>query len=67
VTRAQKGGPHGGGSSLTAFGRQLIRVYRAFDAETQRRGARAFRGVGVKVRATRSVRGAAAGLRLSKR
>jgi molybdate transport system regulatory protein len=70
VTRAQKGGSHGGGSSLTAFGRQLIRVYRAFDAETQRRGARAFRGVGTKVRPTRSVRGAAravAGLRLSKR
>ena len=70
VTRAQKGGPHGGGSSLTAFGRRLIRVYRAFDAETQRRGARAFRGVDAKVRATRSVRGAAtaaAGMRLSKR
>jgi molybdate transport system regulatory protein len=70
VTRAQKGGPHGGGSSLTAFGRQLIRVYRAFDAETQRRGARAFRQVNARVHPTRRVRGAAraaAGLRLSKR
>jgi molybdate transport system regulatory protein len=70
VTRAQKGGQHGGGSSLTAFGRQLIRIYRAFDAETQRRGARAFRAVGAKARPTRSVRPAAqgaSGLRLSKR
>jgi molybdate transport system regulatory protein len=70
VTRAQKGGPHGGGSSLTAFGRQLIRVYRAFDAETQRRGARAFRTVAAKVRTARAARSAAngaSGLRLSRR
>jgi molybdate transport system regulatory protein len=70
VTRAQKGGEHGGGSSLTPFGRQLIRVYRAFDAETQRRGARAFRGLGTKVR-TRGRSGSAAegapGRRLSER
>jgi molybdate transport system regulatory protein len=61
VTHAQKGGQHGGGSSLTAFGRHLIRVYRRFDAETQRRGARAFRAVGAKVRHTRRARGAVAG------
>ncbi len=61
VTRAQKGGQHGGGSSLTAFGRQLIRVYRAFDADTQRRGARAFRALGAKVRTTRRARSAAEG------
>jgi molybdate transport system regulatory protein len=70
ATRAQKGGQHGGGSSLTAFGRQLIRVYRAFDAETQRRGARAFRALGANVRPARSVRSVAqgaTGLRLSKR
>ncbi len=68
VTRAQKGGQHGGGSSLTDFGRQLIRVYRAFDAETQRRGARAFRAVGAKVRARgRLAAAGAAGLRMSER
>jgi molybdate transport system regulatory protein len=70
VTHAQKGGQHGGGSSLTPFGRQLIRAYRAFDAETQRRGARAFRAVGAKVRRTRRARGAvaaASGLPLSER
>jgi molybdate transport system regulatory protein len=54
VTRAQKGGQHGGGSSLTAFGRKVIRIYRAFDAETQRRAVRAFRPVGAQARARRS-------------
>lgn len=70
VTQAQKGGPHGGGSRLTPFGRQLIRAYRAFDAETQRRGARAFRSVGAKLRRTRRARSAiagASGLALSER
>ncbi|HUL18646.1 MAG TPA: LysR family transcriptional regulator [Steroidobacteraceae bacterium] len=61
VTRAKKGGEHGGGSSLTAFGRELIRVYRRFEADTQRRGARAFRAVGARVRHTRRPRGAVAG------
>jgi molybdate transport system regulatory protein len=42
VTDARKGGAHGGGSQLTAFGRRMIRIYRAFDAETQRRARRAF-------------------------
>ena len=70
VTHAQKGGQHGGGSHLTPFGRQLIRAYRTFDAETQRRGARAFRAVGAKLRRARRARGAlagAAGLPLSER
>jgi molybdate transport system regulatory protein len=68
VTRAQKGGQHGGGSSLTDFGRQLIRVYRAFDAETQRRGTRAFRAIGAKARTThRAAPAGAAGLRMSER
>ncbi len=69
VTHAQKGGQHGGGSSLTPFGRRLIRVYRAFDAETQRRGARAFRAVGAKARrrAAPAVRSPRPGLPLSQR
>lgn len=40
-----KGGRGGGGASLTVFGRQLIRVYRQFDAEIQARAARRFRPI----------------------
>jgi molybdate transport system regulatory protein len=50
VTRARKGGRHGGGSSLTSFGRRLIRIYRGFEAETQRRAARAFRPIDTRAR-----------------
>jgi molybdate transport system regulatory protein len=69
VTHAQKGGSHGGGSRLTAFGRRVIRVYRAFDAETQRRAVRAFRPIGARARKrarVSSLRGAPV-LRLSSR
>lgn len=40
-----KGGRGGGGARLTPFGRLLIRVYRDFDAELQRRAARTFRSI----------------------
>lgn len=40
-----KGGRGGGGARLTAFGHLLIRVYREFDAEIQKRAARSFRPV----------------------
>jgi len=40
-----KGGRGGGGARLTPFGRLLIRVYREFDAEIQKRAARSFRPV----------------------
>jgi molybdate transport system regulatory protein len=50
VTHARKGGRHGGGSSLTSFGRRLIRIYRGFEAETQRRAARAFRPIDTRAR-----------------
>ncbi len=40
-----KGGRGGGGARLTPFGRLLIRVYREFDAEVQKRAARSFRAV----------------------
>jgi molybdate transport system regulatory protein len=45
VVVSAKGGRHGGGSILTGFGRQLVRVYRDFDAEVQRRAARRFRAL----------------------
>jgi molybdate transport system regulatory protein len=47
-----KGGRNGGGATLTPFGRELIRVYRSFDAQLQQQAARAFgpiaRRVGVR-------------------
>lgn len=40
-----KGGRGGGGARLTPFGRLLVRVYRDFEAELQRRAARSFAGI----------------------
>src|SRR5215472_5956209 len=45
VVLTAKGGRGGGGARLTPFGRLLIRVYREFDAEVQKRAARSFRRV----------------------
>src|SRR5215470_1440015 len=45
VAVTAKGGRRGGGSTLTAFGRQLIRTYREFDAEVQARAERHFRPI----------------------
>jgi molybdate transport system regulatory protein len=42
VAVAAKGGRGGGGATLTAFGRELIRSYRKFDAQLQRQAQRAF-------------------------
>jgi len=42
VARSVRGGRGGGGATLTALGRQLIRAYREFDAEMQTRAARRF-------------------------
>jgi molybdate transport system regulatory protein len=55
VAVTAKGGRRGGGATLTAFGRQLIRTYREFDAEVQARAARHFRLIS---RATQSRGGA---------
>jgi molybdate transport system regulatory protein len=56
-----KGGRGGGGATLTPFGRELIRVYRQFDAQLQKRAALAFgpiaRRVGGKARASSARRG----------
>ena len=45
VAVTAKGGRRGGGATLTAFGRQLIRTYREFDAEVQAHAARHFRAI----------------------
>lgn len=65
VALSAKGGRGGGGARLTPFGRVLIRVYREFDAEMQKRAARAFRPVAGLAR--RSARGAAPIVRLKDR
>jgi molybdate transport system regulatory protein len=45
VVLSAKGGRGGGGARLTPFGRRLIRAYRDFDAEVQRRAARSFKAI----------------------
>jgi molybdate transport system regulatory protein len=44
----QKGGRGGGGASLTPFGLELIKRYRAFDAQVQSLAARSFRPLSAK-------------------
>ena len=50
VARSAKGGRGGGGARLTPFGQLLIRVYRKFDAEVQKRAARWFGPVARRAR-----------------
>ena len=45
VVLTAKGGRGGGGARLTPFGERLIRAYRDFDAELQKRAARSFRSI----------------------
>lgn len=45
VVLSAKGGRGGGGARLTPFGQLLIRVYREFDAQVQKRAARSFGAV----------------------
>ncbi len=49
VAVTAKGG-RGGGASVTAFGHELIRIYRRFDAQLQVRALRAFEAVRAQVR-----------------
>jgi molybdate transport system regulatory protein len=50
VVLTAKGGRGGGGATLTGFGRQLVRVYREFDAEIQACAARRFRPIARRTR-----------------
>jgi len=45
VAVTAKGGRRGGGATLTAFGRELIRTYREFDTQVQAHAARHFRAI----------------------
>jgi molybdate transport system regulatory protein len=50
VAATVRGGRAGGGATLTPFGRELIRVYRKFDAEIQARAVRRFRPIARQAR-----------------
>jgi len=65
VVQSAKGGRGGGGARLTPFGRLLIRIYREFDAEVQKRAARRFEPVASLAR--QSARGSAPIVRLKDR
>ncbi|HEX4389291.1 MAG TPA: LysR family transcriptional regulator [Steroidobacteraceae bacterium] len=58
VALTSKGGRGGGGASLTPFGVQLVRRYRAFDKDVQARAARCFRDLAAKTRERREPRAA---------
>jgi molybdate transport system regulatory protein len=44
------GGRGGGGAQLTAFGRELVRLFRAFERDTQARAVGAFKTIASKAR-----------------
>jgi molybdate transport system regulatory protein len=67
VAVTAKGGRRGGGSTLTAFGQQLIRTYREFDAEVQARAARHFRPIVRQARSRSTTRKLAPIVRLKDR
>ena len=67
VALTAKGGRGGGGATLTPFGRQLIRIYREFDAEIQARAARHFRPLLRQARSRGMTRKVAPIVRLSDR
>jgi molybdate transport system regulatory protein len=50
VALTAKGGRRGGGATLTRFGRELVRVYREFDAEIQARAVRGFQSIARRMR-----------------
>ncbi|MBS0581038.1 MAG: LysR family transcriptional regulator [Proteobacteria bacterium] len=58
VVITAKGGRGGGGATLTAFGRELIRIYRQFDKALQRRAARSFTPIAGQLAGERTPRAA---------
>lgn len=50
VTRASKGGKGGGGMTLTPLGREVIRVYRAFETDVQEQAAQHFTPLALQAR-----------------
>jgi molybdate transport system regulatory protein len=50
VAATVRGGRAGGGATLTPFGRELIKVYRKFDAEIQARAVQRFRSIATQAR-----------------
>jgi len=67
VAVTAKGGRRGGGATLTAFGRELIRTYRDFDVEVQARAARHFRAIIRQAHRRRPARGSTTVVRLPDR
>jgi len=67
VALTARGGRRGGGATLTAFGRRLIRSYREFDAEVQARAARHFRPIMRRARRAAAARGGAPVVRMQDR
>ena len=67
VAATSTGGRGGGGATLTPFGQELVRAYRAFEAETATRAARHFRPFVRRARGETAARPGARVRRLSKR
>ena len=67
VVLSTKGGRGGGGARLTPFGRLLVRVYRDFEAELQRRAARSFAGIAPRAQVGAARRRRTPAVRLSAR
>ena len=67
VATTSVGGRGGGGAALTAFGRDLIKSYRAFDADVQARAHRHFKSFARQAGRDRARRRAAPIVRLSER
>ena len=67
VITASTGGKGGGGATLTPLGREIIRTYRAFEAEVQERAARHFTPLARKARTTHGGSDTAPIIRMSAR
>jgi molybdate transport system regulatory protein len=66
VALSARGGRGGGGAQLTPFGKLLVRAYRDFDAEVQKRAVRCFGAVAGRARQSRQAGAAAMPLKARK-